>query len=116
MMAQSREDFADNVVDIMKRHFGDQAKAFWVYVDDRCPGCRVRPIDEMIYQGERAVSLNAFLYREHSVLIAYFLCDQCANLVMAIGQSGATTSPLHQAIEANLKAAYHRYLKSLHAN
>ncbi len=64
-------------------------------------------------KGQRAVSINGFMYRDKSVLIAYFLCGECAKKIHANPVYAKT--PLHRAIEECLKAAYQRYLAELDA-
>ncbi len=108
---------ADNVLEMMKAHFGNAAKAYWVYDGDLCPGCMTHPIELMDYEGQPSVSLNGFMYRAQGVLIGYPLCERCCKEIMARAkydpQNDKTSR--HQAIEKNLIEAYHRYLASLDA-
>jgi len=102
-------EFIDSIIAQMRAHFGDAVKAYWVHAEPLCPGCMVQPIDAITYKGKRAMSINAFMYRERGVMIAYFLCSDCANTVIA-AKNGPTE--LHKSIEENLKNAYNRYLAS----
>ena len=111
------EALAAQIVETMmsfgQAQFGDAVKAYWVYAGDLCPGCLKRPIDAMKYKGKEGLAINSFIYRERGVLIGYLLCSQCAK-----GIYEGTPRPgdeLHQNIERNLIAAYHRYLASLDA-
>jgi hypothetical protein len=99
-----------------KVQFGDEARGFWFYEDELCPGCLESPIDAMKFKGEDALSLNAFIYRERGILIGYFLCGLCAAYIFehAERHPGVQT-PLHGKIERNLIAAYHKHLSSLDA-
>lgn len=99
-----------------KAQFGNDAKGFWFYEDELCPGCLQVPIDAMKFKGEDALSLNAFIYRERGILVGYFLCGLCATYIFeqAERRPGVQT-PLHKKIEQNLIAAYHKHLSSLNA-
>ncbi len=111
------EALAAQIVEMMmsfgQAQFGDAVKAYWVYAGDLCPGCLKRPIDAMKYKGKEGLAVNSFIYRERGVLIGYLLCGQCAKGIY----EGAPRpdDELHQNIERNLIAAYHRYLASLDA-
>ncbi len=83
--------------------FGSAVKSRWMHDGDGCPGCG-RKIDGMKYKGKDALSMNAFIFREHGVLIAYLLCGKCAGKIFKEG--GFTELPLHSVIEKNLKNAY----------
>lgn len=60
----------------------------------------------MKHQGQRALSLNAFIYRERGILIGYTLCSRCAKQVL----QATKQTPLHTTIEANLIKAYLQHL------
>ena len=113
----NKETYVANVLEMMKAHFGNAVKSYWVYDDDLCPGCLTHPIDVMIYEGQRAVSINGFMYRAKGVLIGYPLCELCAKEVLANAKNDPKNDKTsrHQFIEKNLIAAYHRYLDSLDA-
>ena len=98
-----------------RAQFGNAVKSFWFYDADPCPSCGF-PIDAIEYQGERALSLNAFIYRPRGVLIGYLLCGCCAQRIFEAAEKnpGVQTS-LHSVIEQNLTRAYQRYLASLDA-
>ena len=70
-----------------------------------------RPVGEMTYNKKRALSINAFMYRERGVLIAYLLCGECAQEI--ISKQPKEPTSMHKAIEDNLASAYLRYLNSL---
>ena len=96
-----------------RAQFGDVVKSYWFNDSGICPGCS-RQVGMIKYKGKDALSLNAFIYRERSVLIGYFLCTRCAKDVFRTakqtpGQQGAR----HSAIEANLIAAYHQNVSAL---
>ncbi len=93
--------------------FGKAVKAYWMHDGDGCPGCG-RDIDALRIKGQEAISLNAFIYRERGVLIAYFLCSRCAKQIF----SAAKLVPgkqiaRHDAIEATLVNDYKAYLRTL---
>lgn len=93
-----------------QKQFGKAIKGFWFYEPDPCPGCG-RTIDAMKYKGQRAMSLNAFIYRERGILIGYVLCSQCGKQVFkAVETNPGKQTPLHATIEANLIKAYLQYL------
>ena len=116
-MGNNKETYVANVLEMMKAHFGNAVKSYWVYDDDLCPGCMTHPIDVMIYEGKKTVSLNGFMYRAKGVLIGYPLCEQCAKEVMANAKKEPKNDKTsrHLSIEKNLIDAYHRYLASLAA-
>ncbi len=112
-MSKKNEGFAESVIDLMRAQFGDAVRAYWWYDGDLCPCCLTQPVGEMMYNGKKALSVNAFMYRERGVLIAYLLCGHCGQQIMAQSKNGPTS--LHPAIEKNLTAAYLHYLNSLDA-
>ena len=81
--------------------FGSAVKSRWFHDGDDCPGCG-REIDGMKFKGKNALSLNACIFCEHGVLIAYLLCGKCAKQVINASQ----TLPLHAEIEKTLKQAF----------
>jgi hypothetical protein len=112
-MRKKNEKSFEDILGMMKAQFGHVAKAFWVYDGDLCPCCSKGGIDEMMYKGKKAMSLNFFMYRERGVLIAYALCGTCATEILAKAKN--TPKSMHQAIEKNLTGAYLRYVNSLDA-
>lgn len=112
-----RETIAAQIIEMMmtygRAQFGDAVRAYWVYADDLCPGCLKRPIDFFKVKGQDALALNSFIYRERGVLIGYLLCSQCAKGIYEA--TPRSDDALHQNIERNLIAAYHRYLAALNA-
>jgi len=110
----------DRILSLMfkqaKMQFGDAVKSFWFYEGDLCPGCLARPFGVIRMKGEKALSLNAFIYRPRGVLIGYFLCEICANYIFKEAEKNPyKQTPLHTDIERNLADAYLRYLSSLDA-
>lgn len=93
-----------------KIRFGSAVKSKWMHDGDGCPGCG-KKVGGMKYKGKDAVSLNAFIYREHGVLIAYLLCGKCANHIFKQSEKDPySQTPLHDEIEKNLKQAYVKHL------
>ena len=83
-----------------KMQFGSAVASRWLYDGDGCPGCR-REVKAMKFKGKNAMSLNAFIFREHGVLIAYLLCGKCARYILRESEKnpfGGKTS-LHGEIE-----------------
>jgi len=111
---------ADKLLNAMfmqaKAQFGDAVKSFWFYEGDLCPGCMSRPIGVIEMKGEKAMAINAFIYRPRCVLIGYFLCQTCAIYIFEEAQKNPyKQTPLHTDIERNLITAYHKHLGSLDA-
>jgi hypothetical protein len=94
-------DLMDQLFLRAKIQFGTAIKGRWFYDRDGCPGCG-RDIDATKYKGKDTLSLNAFIFREHGVLIAYLLCGKCGKKVI----KATSDTPLHADIEKNLKKAY----------
>jgi hypothetical protein len=94
-----------------KMQFGSAIKSRWFHDGDGCPGCG-RKISEMNYKGKKALSLNAFIYREHGVFIAYLLCGKCAKHIFRESEKNpfAGQTALHSEIEKNLKQAFVKHL------
>ena len=112
-MPNEKDDFIEGLIDMMAMHFGNAVKGVWVYAEDICPGCHVNDISEFYVKGQRAVSINAFMYRAKGVMIAYLLCGDCAKQVTA--NTSLKETPLHAEIEATLIQAYERYMASMDA-
>ena len=110
-MRKGKESSAEDILNMMRAQFGNAAKAYWFYDGDLCPCCLSREVGEMMFNNRKALSINAFMYRERGVLIAYFLCGQCAREILA--QSPKEPTGMHKAIENNLVSAYLRYINSL---
>jgi hypothetical protein len=112
---RSAEAAVAKMFKMAKSQFGDAVKSHWLYDSDACPGCG-REIDAVKWQGEDAISLNAFIHRKPGVLIGYMLCGHCGEQVMRAGQSPfKRQTPLHTKIEQTLIQAYERYIRSLDA-
>jgi len=86
--------------------FGVDVESYWFYDSDTCPGCG-RKIDVIKIDGQDALSLNVFVYRERRVLIGYFLCRECTEKIFeAAERNPGKQTPLHTTIEMNLIKAY----------
>lgn len=85
--------------------FGAAIKGRWFYDGDNCPGCG-KKISAMKHKGKDILSLNAFIFREHGVLIAYLLCGKCGNKVIR----ATSETPLHVEIEKILKNGFIKQL------
>jgi hypothetical protein len=115
MKPKSDQDNTKTAVDKMlfvmyqraKAQFGNAIQSFWFHDSDICPCCNLRPVGEIRYKGEKAVSLNTFIYRQRGVLIGYFLCETCAKQILKDAQKHPyTQTSFHTAIEKNLIAAF----------
>lgn len=111
---------ADRLLRIMfeqgKAQFGNAVKSFWFYEDEFCPGCKVNPIGVVKFRGKDSVPINGFMFRERGVLIGYFLCGRCATYIHNEAKKNPfKETPLHDNIERNLIAGYHKHLNSLNA-
>ena len=109
---------AEGVLKLMyeqgKAQFGSAMKGFWVYGGDLCPACMQQSAGEVNFKGEKALSINGFMYRERGILIGYFLCEICSLFIHENAQKHPhQETPLHTKIEKNLKEAYQRHLASL---
>ena len=114
------KESADKLLSAMfaqaRAQFGNAVKSFWFYEGDLCPGCLMRPISVIKMKGEKAVAINAFIYRPRGVLIGYFLCQVCANYIFEEARKNPyKQTPLHTDIEQNLITAYRKHLSSLEA-
>ncbi len=86
--------------------FGSAVKSRWFYDGDACPGCG-KEVKAMKYKGKDALSLNAFIFREHGVLIGYLLCGKCAKYIFKQSEKDPhSQTDLHVEIEKNLKQAF----------
>ena len=90
-----------------KMRFGDAIKGRWFHDGEGCPGCS-RKVGAMKYKGQNAMSINAYIYREQGVLIAYLLCGRCARKILREAElnPSAGTTPLHVEIEKALETAF----------
>lgn len=86
--------------------FGAAAiKGRWFHDGDGCPGCGGK-INYLKLKKKNLLSINAFIFREHGVVIAYLLCGKCGQEVI----KATTDTPLHAEIERNLKKAFLKHL------
>ncbi|MFN0278377.1 MAG: hypothetical protein ACKVRN_07220 [Pyrinomonadaceae bacterium] len=90
---------------------GGAIKSRWFHDGDGCPGCG-QEIDSFKFKKKNSLSLNAFIFREHGVLIAYLLCGKCAKRIIRESKTNpfAQTTELHIEIEKNLKQAFTKHL------
>lgn len=116
--------YSKNVTDEMleqlykqaKKQFGDAIRSYWFYSGDQCPACSQRPVGVIKFKDKKALSVNAFIYRERGVLIGYLLCETCAARIFQDAQKNPyTQTPLHAAIERNLKSAYLSFITNTDA-
>lgn len=92
------------------RFGGSAVKSRWFYNGDKCPGCG-KAVKTMKFKGQDSLSLNAFIYREHKVLICYMLCGKCAKWIFKRAETDPDgQTELHDEIEKNLKAGYVKQL------
>ena len=109
----SNKEISDMLEMIFRRsqmQFGSVVKSRWLHDGEGCPGCG-REIDAVKFKKKKALSLNAFIFREHGVLIAYLLCGKCATYIIDESKKNPyTTTPLHGEIEKNLKQAFIKHL------
>ena len=109
----SKKEISDLLEQLFRQaqmQFGTAIKSRWLYDGDHCPGCGGK-IDTVKWKKKKALSLNAFIYREHGVLIAYLLCGKCANYIFKESENNPYgQTELHNEIEKNLKKAYVKHL------
>lgn len=110
-VSKEKSQSPEDILSMFAAQFGDSVQGYWFYDGDLCPCCLSRPIGEMTYKDKKAWSVNAYMYRERGVLIAYFLCSECGQQIMAKRPKEPTSQ--HKAIEENLTFAYLNYLNSL---
>jgi hypothetical protein len=90
----------------MKMQLGDVVQSTFVHASEKCPGCGGQ-IKGIKYKGKDVMSLNTFIYRDHKVLIGYFLCGKCAKYVLKASETpNAAKTPVHDKIEDTLKREY----------
>lgn len=100
------EEMLDQLFFQSQMRFGKAVKSRWFYDGDKCPGCG-REVNAMKYKGKDALSLNAFIFREHGVLIGYLLCGKCAKYIFKESEKNPNSqTDVHVEIEKNLKQAY----------
>lgn len=103
-------ELLDQLFNTAKMQFGTAIDARWFYPDTNCPGCGGK-VKKMKFKGQDSLSLNAFIYREHKVLIGYLLCGKCARYIIKESETNPFGQlPIHAEIEKNLKQAYIKQL------
>lgn len=103
-------EFLDHMFLQAKMHYGSALKSRWFYDGDNCPGCN-REVGVVRFKKKKGLSINVFFYRDHSVLIAYLLCNKCANHIFKEKDTNPSGNlPIHDEIEKNLKQAFVRKL------
>ncbi len=104
------DDLLEQLFRQAQMQFGAAVKGRWLHDGDLCPGCG-KEITVTKYKKQDALSLNAFIFREHGVLIAYMLCGKCAGLILRESKKNPGTKlPLHDEIEKSLKQAFVKHL------
>jgi len=103
MLNKEIADLLEQLFRQAQMQFGAAVKSRWFHDGDACPGCG-KKVGGMKFKGKDALSLNAFIFREHGVLIGYLLCGKCAKKIFKEG--GFKEIPLHSEIEKNLKQAF----------
>jgi len=89
--------------------FGAAIKGRWFY-DGDCAGCGGE-VTATKFKGRDNLSINAFIFREHGVLIGYLLCGKCAKYIFRKAEKNPTKQTrLHAEIERNLKQAFIKQL------
>lgn len=110
MKNKELENLLDQLFRQAQLQFGSAVKGRWLHDGDGCPGCG-RAVGVMKYKKQNALSLNAFIFREHGVLIAYVLCGKCAGHIFRESQKDPHRKlPIHDEIEKNL---IHAFVKQL---
>ena len=110
MKNKELENLLDQLFRQAQSQFGSAVKGRWLHDGDGCPGCG-KAVGVMKYKKQDALSLNAFIFREHGVLIAYLLCGKCARHIFRESQKNPHRKlPIHEEIEKNLKHAFVRHL------
>ena len=104
------EEILDELFRQAQRQLGAAVKGQWLHDGDGCPGCGSE-IGVTRYKKKDALSLNAFIFREHRVLIAYMLCGKCANHIIRESKKSPTGKlAIHDEIERNLQDAFVKHL------
>ncbi len=102
--------YLDALFEQAQMQFGSAIKSRWLHDRDDCPGCG-NAIDPVKIKGHELLSLNAFIYRQYGVLIAYLLCGRCAKKIFKSAERNpGGHTPLHARIEKNLKLAFSKQL------
>lgn len=106
-------DFEDLLEQLFRQaqiQLGATVKGRWLHDGEGCPGCG-NEIGVTRYKKQDALSVNAFIFREHGVLIAYMLCGKCANHIIRESKKRPVGKlPIHDRIERNLKGAFVKHL------
>lgn len=103
-------DVLDQLYRQAQMQYGNVIKGKWLHDGNGCPGCG-KEITETKWKKKKALSLNAFIYREHGVLIGYMLCGKCAHHIHSEAQKGGYAKlAIHDEIEKNLKSAFVKHL------
>ena len=103
-------DLFDQLFRQAEMQFGSAVRSRWFHDGDGCPGCGSE-IKKMKFKKQQALSINAFIFREHGVLIGYLLCGKCAkHIIKESEKDPITPTALHAEIERNLKQAFLKHL------
>lgn len=110
MKNKELENLLDQLFRQAQWQFGSAVKGRWFHDGDSCPGCG-KEVTVTKWKKQDALSLNAFIFREHGVLIAYVLCGKCAGHIFRNAQKNPHGQlPIHEVIERNLKDAFVKHL------
>ena len=106
MKSNEIEDLLNQLFRQAQMQLGTAVRGRWLYDGGGCPGCG-KEVGVMKYKKQDALSLNAFIFREHGVLIAYLLCGMCARHILREAQKTPNQKlAIHGEIEKNLKQAF----------
>jgi hypothetical protein len=104
------DDLLDQLFRQAQMQFGAAITGRWLHDGDGCPGCG-NEITVTKYKKRDTLSLNAFLFREHGVLIGYMLCGKCATHIIRESEKRPYGKlAIHDVIERNLKQAFVKHL------
>ena len=105
------EHLLDQLFRQAQMQFGSAVKGRWLHDGEGCPGCG-KEVTVTKYKKKDALSINAFIFREHGVLIAYVLCGKCAGYILRESKKNPMIGklPIHDEIEKNLKLAFVKHL------
>ncbi len=104
------QELLDQLFRQAQKQLGSVVKERWFHDGEGCPGCG-KEITVTKYKKKDALSINAFIYRDHGVLIAYVLCGKCAGHILRESKKKPFGKlPIHDEIEKNLK---HAFVKNL---
>ena len=105
MAKNEADEMLEQIFQQAQMQFGGAIKSRWFY-DGDCAGCGGE-VTATKFKGRDNLSLNAFIFREHGVLIGYMLCGKCAKYIFRKAEKNPLKQTrLHAEIEKNLKQAF----------